>query len=453
MKIVSLLTLVCTSLCLTGCGGSSSDESATYPNAYLQFYNGSANSATTALVANLTSTSSSSDIAIGSAGFADSTPLQSMDAGSYTLKLNFTATSGSVTTVLTDKAELQNSQKTLLLLTGDYASPELLHLTFRRDDTLDDQFKTILVNLINNSKTYDLYLGDAEKTFAEAVLVGSAGYKTITAAKTLDVDTYKLYLTEGGARTVLFESDPIALSYLTEYVLVARAAVGPGSGKFAIDVIGNTTSVTTLEDINANAQFRVYNSIDQVNPANIHLGELSAAPIFSGLAADTLSPYIETVAGDYRVSLSDQDNQLVMRNGLVTLNQGAVKTVVFYLDAAEKAAAITLTDSKLPQVFDFNFNVVNVIPEFSQISVYFVKPGQTMETTSNFISTLNYASQSAVALPVGEYTMYIVHKDANNNKILLAQTELVKLTAGSHYLLVAEPDFYAASGYKLSLVK
>lgn len=452
MKIVSLFTLVCSTLWLTGCGGSSSsDESATYPTSYLQFYNGSANSATTSLVAN--KADSTTDLAIGSAGFADATPLQSMDAGNYSLELTYTSTSGSVTTVMTDKTELKNSQKTLLLMTGSYSSPELINLTFARDDTLDDQFKLILVNLINNGKTYDLYLGDSEKTFTEAVLVGSAGYKSITQAKTYDVDTYKLYLTEGGAKTVLFESDPIVLNYLTEYVMVARAAVGPGQGKYAIDIVVNTTSVSTLEDVNSNAQFRVYNSIDSVNPANIHLGELSASPIFSGLPADTLSPYLETVAGDYRVSLSDQNNALIMRNGLVTLNQGAVKTVVFYRDAAEKAAAITLTDSKLPQVFDFNFNAVNVIPGFDQVSIYFVKPGQTMETTGYYISTLNYASQSAVSLPVGEYTMYVVHKDANNNKILLAQTELMKLTAGSNYLLVAEPDYYANSGYKLSLVK
>ncbi|MBU1437136.1 MAG: DUF4397 domain-containing protein [Gammaproteobacteria bacterium] len=452
MKIVSLFTLVCSTLWLTGCGGSgSSDDSTTYPTAYLQFYNGSANSATTAMVANLSD--STSDIAVGSAGFADATPLQSMTAGSYNLKLNYTTTSGSVTTVLTDKTELKNSQKTLLLMTGNYASPELINLTFARDDTLDAQFKLMLVNLINDSKTYDLYLGDAEKTFAEAELVGSAGYKTVTQAKTYGVDSYILYLTLGGDKTVLFKSDPITLNYLTEYVMVARAAVGPGQGKLAIDIIANTTTVTTLEDVNSNAQFRVYNSIDSVNPANIHLGELSDTPVFSGLAADTLSPFMETVAGDYRVSLSDQNNQLIMRNGLVTLNQGAVKTVVFYLDAAQKAAAITLTDSKLPQVYDFNFNVVNVIPGFDQISVYFVKPGQTMDTSTNSISTLNYASQSPVSLPVGEYTMYIVHKDANNNKILLAQTELLTLTAGSNYLLVAEPDFYANSGYKLSLVK
>jgi len=451
MKIVSLFTLVCSTLWLTGCGGSASDESATYPTAYLQFYNGSANSATTTMIGNLGD--STTDIAIGNAGFADATALQSMEAGSYTLELNYTTTSGSITTVLTEKTELKNSYKTLLLLTGDYANPELINLSFARDDSLDEQFKLIMVNLINNGKTYDLYLGDAEKTFADAVLVGSAGYKTITQSKTYDVDNYILYLTEGGAKTVLFESAPITLNYLTEYVMVTRAATGPGLGKMAIDVIGNTTTVTTLEDVNSNAQFRVYNSIDSINPANIHLGELTTTPIFSGLSADTLSPYIETVAGDYRVSLSDANNQLIMRNGLVTLNQGSVKTVVFYKDAADKAAAITLTDSKLPQVFDFNFNVVNVIPEFDQVSVYFVQPGQTMETTSNYISTLNYASQSAVSLAVGEYTMFVVHRDANNNKILLAQTELMTLTAGSNYLLVAEPDFYANSGYKVSLVK
>ena len=116
-------------------------------------------------------------------------------------------------------------------------------------------------------------------------------------------------------------------------------------------------------------------------------------------------------------------------------------------------AAITVTDSKLPQVFDFVFNAVNVIPNYNQVSLYFVAPGQTMETTPYYVNTLNYASQTSVTLPAGEYTMFVVHKDTNNNKILLAQTELKTLVTGSNYLLVAEPDTFSLSGYKLSLNK
>mgnify|MGYP006160407149 CR=1 FL=1 len=96
---------------------------------------------------------------------------------------------------------------------------------------------------------------------------------------------------------------------------------------------------------------------------------------------------------------------------------------------------------------------VDNLNDYDQVSLYFVKPGYTMENTAYYVTTLNYASQTSVTLPAGEYTMYVVHKDNNNNKILLAQTELTKLISGSNYLLVAEKEQNSLSGFKLTLAK
>jgi hypothetical protein len=449
MRILRPIAVVFSTLWLAACGGSSDGESATYPNAYIQMYNGSANSANTSLTLTLDTT----DTAVGSASFADVTNLVSVNEQTYKLKLTYSADSTTVKTVKEDTVGLVTGQKTLLMMAGDFANPELLKLSFVRDDTLDDQFKVNMMNLVNNTNTYDMYIGDSTKTFADATLVGSAGYKTSTQFVNKAVGSYILYVTKGGDKTVLFKSSAVAFSFETEFVLVLRSAVGPQQNKFAIDVIGNTTTVQTQEDLTSNAQFRVYNSINDINPGKIFLGDLTATPAFANVAPDTLTTYTETVPGDYRVSLADAENNLVMRNGLVTLSQNAVKSIVFYRDANENAAAITVTDSKLPQVFDFVFNAVNVIPNYNQVSLYFVAPGQTMETTPYYVNTLNYASQTTVTLPAGEYTMFVVHKDTNNNKILLAQTELKPLVTGSNYLLVAEPDAFSLSGYKLSLNK
>jgi hypothetical protein len=449
MRILRPIAVVFSTLWLAACGGSSDGESATYPNAYIQMYNGSANSASTALTLTLDTT----DTAVGSAAFADVTNLVSVNEQTYKLKLTYSADSTTVKTVKEDTVGLVTGQKTLLMMAGDFANPELLKLSFVRDDKLDDQFKVNMMNLVNNTTTYDVYIGDSTKTFADATLIGSAGYKTSTQFINKAVGSYILYVTKGGDKTVLFKSSAVSFSFETEFVLVLRSAVGPQKNKFAIDVIGNTTTVQTQEDLTSNAQFRVYNSINDINPGKIFLGDLTATPAFANVVPDTLTTYTETVPGDYRVSLADAQNNLVMRNGLVTLSQNAVKSIVFYRDANENAAAITVTDSKLPQVFDFVFNAVNVIPNYNQVSLYFVAPGQTMETTPYYVNTLNYASQTSVTLPAGEYTMFVVHKDTNNNKILLAQTELKTLVTGSNYLLVAEPDTFSLSGYKLSLNK
>lgn len=452
MSTLRILALAISSFTLTACGGSSdSGTSDTYPDSYIQFYNGSANSANTTLQL---IEADDDEIAIGSATFADVTSLVTMEGGSYGLELNWTPASGETATVRTDKVTLADGEKTFLAMLGDFNNPELLTFKFSRDDTLDDKFKVAMLDLVNNSNSYDLYISEDDKAFSDAKLVNTASYKGLTQFQTYDTGSYIFYVTKGGDKTVLFKSDAVTLSYETEYLLVLRSATGPSAGnKLALDLVGNTTSVTTLEDITSNAQFRIYNSMNSTGTGSVFLGDLTATPAIAKLPIDTLSAYTEVAAGDYRVSLTDDKGALVMRNGLMTLSQGAVKSVVFYQDAAEKAAAITVTDSKTPQVYDFVFNAVNTIPDYDQVSLYFVKPGYTMENTAYYITTLNYASQTSVTLPAGEYTMYVVHKDNNNNKILLAQTELTKLVSGSNYLLVAEKEQNSLSGFKLTLAK
>ncbi len=451
MSTFRILALAISSLTLTACGGSSDSGSDTYPDSYIQFYNGSANSASTTLQL---IEADDDEISIGSAVFADATSLVTMEGGSYDLELNWTPASGETATVRTDTVTLADGEKTFLAMLGDFNSPELLTFKFTRDDELDDQFKVAMLNLVNNSNSYDLYISEDDQAFSDAKLVNSASFKGLTQFQTYDTGSYIFYVTKGGDKTVLFKSDAVTLSYETEFLLVLRAATGPSAGdKLALDLVGNTTTVTTLEDITSNAQFRIYNSINETGTGSVFLGDVTATPAIAKLPIDTLSAYTEVVAGDYRVSLTDDKGTLVMRNGLMTLSQGAVKSVVFYLDANAKAAAITVTDSKTPQVYDFVFNAVNTIPDYDQVSLYFVKPGYTMENTPYYVTTLNYASQTSVTLPAGEYTMYVVHKDNNNNKILLAQTELTALVSGSNYLLVAEKEQNSLSGFKLTLAK
>ncbi len=452
MPTFRYLALALCSLTLTACGGSSDKGvSDTYPDAYIQFYNGSANSANTTL--NLIK-SDSTELAVGSATFADASALTSVDATSYSVELEWTPASGETATVLTDKVTLNKSEKTLLVMLGDFSKPELLSLKFSRDDTLSSQFKVALLNLINDSNSYDLYLSKSDQAFSDAKLVNTATYKSLTQFQTNTTGNYIFYVTKGGDKTVLYKSDITALSYETEYVIALRKSAGAAAnGKLALDVIANTTTVVNLEDVTSNASFRVYNSINSTSTGNVFLGDAATSPVITNLAADTLSAYTAVAAGDYRVSLQDQQGNLVMRNALMTLSQGAVKSIVFYTDKTEKAASITVSDSKTPQVYDFVFNAVNTIGDYDQVSLYFVKPGYTMDTTPYYVSTLNYASQASVTLPAGEYTMFLVHKDNNNNKVLLAQTELTTLQSGSNYLLVAESEPYSLSGYKLSLQK
>lgn len=447
MSSLRFIPAIIMSAVVAGCGSSSSDDtSATYTSSYIQLYNGSSNSALTYLT--LTDSSDYSVVA-GSAGYTDATSLVSYTPASYTMSLSRLNSAGDSVDVLESDIKLSQSYKHLFLLDGDYASPNLLELKFLRDDSLSSSFKLYVVDLLPDNQSYDVYLADSDSSFDDATLVATTSYRNISEPQTLETGNYTIYLTTAGSRDVLFSSQSYSFNYLTEYVLVPRPASGPLEGNIAVDVINNTTTVTHLTDVTAEAQFRVYNSIDQYSSSDIYLNNTAVA---SALSADNFSDYIRTDAGDFRLSAQSNGTNW-LSNRLLTLNQGQSKAVVLYLNSENKPSAIVTEESLLPQIYDFDINVVNTITDYSTLSLYFIAPGETIDTTDYYISSLGRGAQTDISLPAGEYRIFLVHTDTNKNKTLLAESELQALISGSNYLLVAEADTYAATGYKLSLLK
>ncbi|MDR6983416.1 hypothetical protein J2X32_002050 [Rheinheimera pacifica] len=447
MRIFLLLSLLLGSVTLTGCGGSSSDDtSATYTSSYIQLYNGSANSTSTRLI--LTNSDDTSVLA-GSATYADATSLVTYTPANYNIKLSRLNSDGDDISVLETNITLRKSYKHLLLLTGDYNSPELLKLEFLRDDSLTDTFKLYVISLLPDD-AYDVYLSKSDATFDDATLAATLNSNQISSPLEFDKGKYIIYVTAAGSRDILFQSSKYDFQYLTEYVLVPRIASGPLAGNIAVDVINNTTTVGNLTDLTAEAQFRLYNSIDSIGNSDIYLDNSIA---FTSLAADSLSNYVELAAKDYRLSASDEQGVFYLNSALMTLNQGQSKAVVLYQNASANTAAVVVEESNAPQIYDFDINVVNTITSYSALGVYFVPPNETIDTAEYYITSLNSGAQKKINVPDGEYTIYLTYTDSNKNKTLLAESEVQQFVTGSNYLLVAEPDSNRSSGYKLSLLR
>lgn len=445
MRIVLPCLLCSQLLLLSGCGSSADDASSTFTTSYIQLYNGSANSTTTRLT--LTDNNDNS-ILLGSASYTDATSLISYSHDSYQLTLSRLNSAGDDITVLDTNVELRQSYKHLLLLSGDYNAPELLQLDFLRDDSLTDSFKLYVANLLTQNTSYDLYMSKSEQTFADATMVATLSYQQISEPMEFDVGNYIVYLAEAGSQQPVFTSSSYDFSYLTEYVLVPRIASGPLSGNIAVDVINNTTTVTALTDIAAVAQFRLYNSIDNNNSSDILL---NSATVVSNLASDTLSNYVQRDAADYRLTATDSSGSDVIKNALLTLNQGESKAVVLYNNSDNQPSAIVVEESLLPQIYDYDINVVNVIQDYNALSIYFVKPTQTIDTAEHYISNLSRSGQTELNLPDGEYRVLLIYTDSNKNRTLLAETDFEQFVSGSNYLVVAEPD--EALSYKLSILR
>lgn len=431
---------------LASCGSSDSSDSNSYSSSYIQFYNASANSAAT----RLTITDSASNATfIGAATYADATTLTSVSAASYDYQLSRYNSVGDEIDIYDSSIALKQSYKHMLLLLGDYSTPDLVEFSFLRDDTLSTEFNSYVFNALDNDKTYDIYIAAADTDFSEATLVSTLSYKQSSSKYTATLGRYHIYITEAGSKDVLFKSPLFYFQYLTDYVLIPRIASGQLEGIVAVDVIANSTTIDNLTDELAEAQVRLYNSIDSTGVSNIYINN---DVIYAGLAPDTLSPFIQFAAADYRLSATNDNNSFFVTNALLTLNQGNSKTAIFYLDANGATATAVLTDSNLPQIYDFKINILNTIMNYSSLGIYFVRNSETLSSSQYSISALARGANASITVPNNSYQVLLVHTDANGNRSLLAQTAITEFINGRNYTLIAEPDTTSFSGFKLSVI-
>ncbi|GAB3026439.1 DUF4397 domain-containing protein [Bowmanella dokdonensis] len=449
LRILSLPLLVSSAFLLSACGGSS-DSDSSYPEAYIQLYNGSANSASTLLYID--------DVALGNASYGDATGLYTLDAGGAALSLKRTDASDKVVEIMSQDISLSDGHKSLYLMLGDYSDPELVEHKFERAE-LNDHFTLHALSAIPD-KTYDLYVAEAGASLDDAHLMGALSFGELVEAQYWDgdadsadwnVDDYVVYLTEPGKTEILYESGTMAFNFETEYVMVIRSSAGASQNNLIVDLIINSTSVPSYKDIRAGAQYRFYNSLE----AGIDLtATLKGNDVEQSIdvAARQLSDFSTVKYGDYQISASSEDAQWAFSNRLLTLNQGESKTVVLYKNAQDQLSSLAFEDSDLPQVYDHEVNVANLVKDYSNIDIYFVRQDETVETAEYKLLNLEFAESDDISLPSDYYEIIALYDDNSGNQTLLYRTQALAIEDEVSYVVSVEPDSSSASGYRVALL-
>lgn len=450
-SILALPLLVCSALLLPACGGSGGgDSDRDYPEAYIQLYNGSPNSASTSLYID--------DIALGKASYGNATGLYARDEEEVTLSLRRTDASDKVVEILSQDINLSDGHKSLYLMLGDYTDPELIEHTFERAE-LDDHFNLHAISAVVD-KEYDLYIAKAGASLNDAHLMGGLVFGELVQAEywdgdsdsaNWDLDDYVVYLTEPGKTEVLYESGTMAFSFETEYVMVVRSSAGASQNNLIVDLIVNTARVPSYKDIRAGAQYRFYNSLDggidltatlQGNDIERHVD----------VPARELSAFSSIKYGDYQISASSEDAEWAFNNRLLTLNQGESKTVVLYRNAQDRLSSLAFEDSDLPQVYEHEVNMVNLVKDYSNIDIYFVRQDETVETAEHKLLNLGFAESDDISLPSDYYEIIALYDDNSGNQTLLYRTQSLAIDEEVNYVVSVEPDISSASGYRIALL-
>ncbi len=381
MKNLLLPTLLISIFQLSACSSSSDDEEEVLVDAYLQFYNGAANSAAT-LMAEVDGNT------LGIATYGDASSLITLENGEVELEFYRIDAEAQQVTLEEVTVDLSDGEKDLMILSGDYENPSFAEHRYEREN-LEGHFRLFATSVISGSGTYDLYMSKAGEPFSAANLLGTINYEQFDELTYWDPDTdsddfdegeYTLYLTEPGTNEPLFETATISFAFDTEYVLVLRTTSGAIQGNVVVDIIINSSAVANYADEDATARYRVHNSLDDSESVSLTLGGNEGTSDDMTLGANTLSDFSEVEFGDYRLTAVIGDEGF--NNRLITLNQGESKAFILYRDEEDKVNSISFEESNLPQVFDHQIQIVNLTPDFFDIDFYFVRQDETIESLS-----------------------------------------------------------------------
>jgi len=396
----------------------------------------------------------------GSAQFGDTTAMYSMDNGE--IELEFIRTDSDDQEVLIDTytVNLKNGDKRLIVMSGDFDSPIISDYSYTRE-TLEDHFRLFALSVTIDEGSYDFYLAESGDPFEAANFLG-----TVTASEMIefdywdpdddsdyfDEDEYTIYLTEPGSTEVLFESQTIDFAYETEYLLTMRDVSGAIQSGLVVDTILNSSSVTALTDVEADSQYRIYNSTNITTALDVTFGgNTDEEDVAFSLDAGELSEFSEIGYGDYRVTVTDTSGEATtLSNKLITLNQGESKAILIY-EKAGALGAVTFVESGLPQAYDKTVNFINLVEDFDDVDFYLVRNDETIDTAEYDLQNLEFGETDSEVLPSDYYEIIAVYEDDNEEQILLDRTALFGFNEEENYIVTVEPAD-TATGYEINIL-
>ena len=267
-----------------------------------------------------------------------------------------------------------------------------------------------------------------------------------------DQGEYTLYLTQPGTSDVVFESQTLNFVYATEYVLTLRDVSGAIQDGLIVDTILNSSSVTALTDVEADAQYRIYNATDIGTPLTVTFGgNTDEDDVSFTLGEGEISAFSAIRYGDYRVTVRDSSGEaLSLNNKLITLNQGESKAILVYEKDGQLGAA-TFVESGLPQAYDKTVNFINLVSDFDDVDFYLVRNDETIDTAEYDVQNLTFAESADEVLPADYYEVIAVYEDDNNEQVLLDRTALHGFVEDKNYIVTVEPA-NTPTGYEINIL-
>lgn len=431
---------------------SSDDSESTSSASYIQYYNGSANSTSTVLILD--------DYAYSAVSFADSLPRYEYGTGTTELEIAGFNALGDEVTLYQSTIELSDADNHLFMLVGDYSEPELIDIVYNRSE-LDElnsdesgdysKMQVLVAHAAMGESSLDAYFGKQGEGFDSATMLDSLSYKSYSNEQMFDTGEYVLYLTESGKTVPIFTTTLLELTDKTVYKLIIRNSFGPGGVKITVDNVDSTGTPEQYVNIDANAEYRLFNGLNNRDMIDAQIVSNQESQYLYDLEQNQLTEFKAIGYNDYGVTITNSaSNQILANNLLITFNQDESKTIVVYEDELGDAKGMTISHDHRPRAFEHQIGLANLVPEFDELMIYFVRSSETIESAEYKLTGVEFTELSSISLPSDDYEISVVFKDENDTLTLLYQSDVVQFNQAGNYTMVLTPDDTEALGYRLT---
>jgi hypothetical protein len=348
------------------------------------------------------------------------------------------------------------------------------------DDTSNDLFNLRVLNMHSNQQAVDFYLSKDNESFNEAVLVGQYNYQQLSDNQKLDQDDYIFYITKAGSDEVLFTSSSIPFAYSSQNILIVRENTGAGTSPYVLDIMSDS-AVLNYVDNEAEARFSAYNAVanhellpNYQEAFALHINGVDDTPVIAFLPYGEMSNALVLASGDYSVDLTNiEDNTPLLSNHLLSLIENTNKTLFFYaeqeyvdtdndgnidengdgiIDEIDvNLFSLMVENSSLTSIYEHEIEIVNLVQsdDFSQVTVFFVRPDETINTATYYRET-NYKNTNSILLTNNSYQVFVVAED-NGSSTILNSFELILNEQSTEQFLILETNESSATGYKTTM--
>lgn len=437
--LLSALTISLSTLLLSACGSDSEDSAETYAHVY----NVSPNSTklTLEFEKDDDGDDDTADYIFSNIDFADASSAAEVDSGTYDVVVSGLDSNLEEEELLTSSLDFANDQRNLVFVSGDYTDLQLQTFsysieTLNDDEDDDDNMRLYVGDFVSGSTGYELRWSNSSADFEDATVLTTTQAGTVALVDDYETETYNIYVVDPSDDSLLFTAADVSLTGETAYFLILRDSFGPAQSGIALDKVTSSTTVVEYEDNLGNAQYRVLN----VAPATVDVSLSYSVLSFDNdnVAQGDATDYTQVGYNDYAVTISENGTPL-LSNLALSLPQNITKAIAIYEDYnadddTTEVKAMSFQESVRPRKYQNVINFINLAYDVEQADVFFVAPGETMDTAIYDFQDVDFEELETGVLPTDEYRVNVVLDLDDDNRIILNQTTL-KLEDGKNYTL------------------